>query len=178
MSEVPKNPFREREKLRMAAEARKREETRAETQLSILQEQANKADQQRQAEERHEHVERRNWRKELALAKFQLKSAQCLNCITASAAAFALLAAIGVICSVLEARKATIEANRAWIAPLSAEFSDAPRIGENWFVVVHYRNVGREPALGLVWNPDSGTKNGSPLLVENSSANSNDLRPE
>jgi CHASE3 domain sensor protein len=104
MSEVPKNPLREKEEHRIAAEAKKREEKRAEAQLSILQEQATKADQQRQTEERHKQIERHNWTQQAIIGTAQLKAAKRLNCITIAAVIVGFVSAVAVIASVIAAR--------------------------------------------------------------------------
>lgn len=155
MSEVPKNSFRENQERRIAAEAQKREEKRAEAQLTLLQEEANNTAEDRQSEERHEEIERHNWAEQAVIGAAQLKATQRANCITATAVIVGALSAIGVILSVIAAREATIEANRAWIGfvqmvdPQSMNPPYVLQKGGGIPIDLKYRNMGREPARDI-----------------------------
>src|ERR1039458_5867921 len=123
MSEVPKNPFREKENHHIATEAAKRKEKRAETRLAILQEQADHSDQDRQSTEKHKTIERKHWRKQAALMKAQLKVARRLNCIsitTAISTLFSVLAVLGtVMITYGQLKQSTLALHidqRAWVA--------------------------------------------------------------
>jgi len=91
-------------------------------------------------------------RQQIAIAKRQVKVALALNWVTGAAALFAFLSVIGVIWSVKEARRATIEANRAWIGldgPIIVdEFVPAPV----WGIALRstLRNYGHGPALKII----------------------------
>jgi hypothetical protein len=151
MLKLPKLPFRKKQEERIAAKAHEREENRAVALLGIAQDQAKKADNRRQSEETHEQIERYTWTQQAIVATAQLKAARRLNCYTGAGAIFALLAASGVIWSVLEAKTATIEANRAWLAVVTAQFIEAPtKAGDPILINVPYDNTGRSPALSIL----------------------------
>jgi hypothetical protein len=156
-SKPPQTPFRQKEKYRAAAEAHQREIERAEATLAILKEQANKADEARKSEEDHKHVERDTWLKQLALEELQLNTAKKLNCITAIAAIFALAAAGGIIASVIDARMATVEANRAWIEAEGADVSGDIDGDKDLTIRIYYSNLGKGPALEISRNFSGGT---------------------
>jgi hypothetical protein len=48
-----------------------------------------------------------------------------------------------------EMRTQTMEANRAWLAPSTAHFHDAPVVGKPVRVIFPYENVGRQPAIDM-----------------------------
>jgi hypothetical protein len=123
VTNIPKNPIREKEERRIAAEA-------------------------------------------AAISKLQLALSRRFNRISVWATCFALASAVGVIWSVYEARTATIEANRAWIAPIAAEFAEEPKAEAHWIVRIKFHNVGRDPALGTVWKLDGVSIPGSSAGVE------------
>jgi hypothetical protein len=67
------------------------------------------------------------------------------------AALVAIFTVIVLICTLVDVRKATVEANRAWIATRNAFFD--PQLppptnpGDPFYVAVTYDNPGKEPAL-------------------------------
>jgi hypothetical protein len=161
MSEVPKDPIREKQERRIAAEAKKREIEREEAILTLLQEHADKTDQDRDSEASHKKVERNSWRRQAAIAKLQLKKAKCLNKITAIGAVFSLASAIGVITSVWITRISVIESNRAWIAiPRTTPVIDRQTYAIHF--EMNYTNVGKGPALNLNWKIKNGLVNPPP----------------
>lgn len=89
-------------------------------------------------------------RQQIEISEAQLRAALRLNHLTAAAAVIAFAGGIAVFATVYLTREAIVEANRAWIAPMSADFDAEPKVGELWRVSIRYENVGREPALGLV----------------------------
>jgi hypothetical protein len=62
-----------------------------------------------------------------------------------------LIAAWGLI----ETHRATIEANRAWVGPISMELESSLESGKPINFALHLVNFGREPALGAVWKWDA-----------------------
>jgi hypothetical protein len=78
-----------------------------------------------------------------------LKAAKKLNCITGIAAVFALLAGAEIIASVLDARTATVDANRAWIQAEGADISGNINGSGDLPVRIHYINLGKGPALQI-----------------------------
>jgi hypothetical protein len=75
---------------------------------------SSRVDASRRAERnQHDAAERVFWRD-------QIRAAWYLNWITLVAAVIALVTVIILICTLNDARKATIEANRAWVAPHAA----------------------------------------------------------
>ena len=91
--------------------------------------------------------------KQLTITKAQVRVAQCLNCLTAIAACFAFVAAGGVWWSIHDAREATIDANRAWIAPIDARL-EHPLSKDDDKVTIQVRvlNTGHGPALDTVYS--------------------------
>jgi hypothetical protein len=85
----------------------------------------------------------------IALTNRQIRVGIWLNWITGAAVLFAFLSVIGVVWSVLEARRATVEANRAWVGldgPMTvADFNAGPI----WALALRstLRNYGHGPAL-------------------------------
>lgn len=121
-TERPEFPVHQREKERITAEAKQREIERAEVTLRILQEQAAKSDDSRQAEKADKTIERQARTEEIESAKSLVKAAQKLNIITKAGVFFSFLSFLAVAGSVWYARDATIEANRAWV------IFDSPRL--------------------------------------------------
>jgi hypothetical protein len=72
----------------------------------------------------------------------QLRTAQCLNWITAVAAAVAL-GGLWLI------HRNIVEANRAWVAPGTPTLTHEPAIGQPVRVSFPWDNLGREPATEL-----------------------------
>jgi hypothetical protein len=90
---------------------------------------------------------------QFAIAKAQVRVAQRLNCLTGIGGFFAFVAALGVCWSVLEAREATIDANRAWIASIEARLGHPLRIGDDKVAIsVSVLNTGHSPALDTVYS--------------------------
>jgi hypothetical protein len=150
---LPKNPFRENREHRIASEVAKLESGRAEAQFRILQEQADKADAQRQSEEHHRKIERHTWRKQSFLGHAQLKAARRLNCITTvTPVVIAIVGVIGGIAAVLSTRTATIESNRAWMGLDAAIAIDGFKAKPEGDLSAHYviKNFGKGPALNVV----------------------------
>jgi hypothetical protein len=107
-------------------------------------------------DEQHRAAERAFWKRQLCISKG-------LNWIAGIAAASALVGLIFVGLGLKETRKATIEANRAWIAPYAAAPIGKTISGSILFEISFW-DAGKEPALGLNWNTDSGTKKTPPNL--------------
>ena len=136
----PEFPIEKRERDRKAAEKDKQESERAEA--------------ARQMREQ-----------EIATSTSLLNAAKQLNCITAVAAFFAFLGAIGVVWSVLEAKSATVEANRAWLASLTPTWQIAPvKVGDQYQVEIIYENEGREPGLEVASIREEVDFDTSPLM--------------
>lgn len=90
---------------------------------------------------------------QFAIAKAQIRVAQRLNWLTGIAAVFAFVAAVAVWRSVLEAREATIDANRAWIAPIDASLEHPlSKDDDKVMVSVSVLNTGHSPALDTVYS--------------------------
>jgi hypothetical protein len=70
-----------------------------------------------------------------------------LNWITLAAAIIAIATIAVLIFTLADARKATVEANRAWVAPRSAYLRRVLALKDHPAFRVTYDNVGREPAL-------------------------------
>jgi hypothetical protein len=84
---------------------------------------------------------------EVSFWRRQLRAAWWLNYITLITAMIAI-GTVGVLISTLiDARKATVEANRAWVAPRSAYLRRAFVLNDHPVFRVTYDNVGRQPAL-------------------------------
>jgi hypothetical protein len=79
-----------------------------------------------------------------------------LNIVTAIAAVFAAAAAGGVIWSVIVARDATIDANRAWIMPIFAHIGLPLQLKQPIQFSIDYQNVGRAPATHIHSRFDAG----------------------
>jgi hypothetical protein len=76
-----------------------------------------------------------------------IRAAWWLNYITLIAAIIAI-GTVGVLISTLiDARKATVEANRAWVAPRSAYLRRTFVLNDHPVFKVSYDNIGRQPAL-------------------------------
>jgi hypothetical protein len=101
-------------------------------------------------DEQHRAAERAYWKRQLCISK-------CLNIITGGAAAAALVGLIFVAIGLVDNRSATIDANRAWIAPYSAEPIGKDESGRIVFEI-SFANIGKGPALGLNWKTESDTK--------------------
>ena len=80
------------------------------------------------------------WRK-------QLHAAWWLNYTTLIAALIPIGTVDVLIGTLIDARKATVEANRAWVAPRSAYLRRAFVLNDHPAFRVTYGNIGREPAL-------------------------------
>jgi hypothetical protein len=95
-----------------------------------------------QIKQHHAH-EREFWRQ-------QLRVARRLNWITFFAAVGALLTVFVLIGTLLDARRATVEANRAWIAVRTAFFDQLPaptNPGDRFLVAITFDNPGKGAAL-------------------------------
>jgi hypothetical protein len=103
---------------------------------------------------------------ELKFWNRQIRVAKALNWVTGVAAALSLLT-MGILWFTLtDSRKATEEANRAWLAPIGELMDAPPRLGEGWNTTVQFHNVGKEPALDVQYKFESTTAPGNPELVE------------
>jgi hypothetical protein len=99
--------------------------------------------------QRHDIEESLFWRR-------QIRVAWWLNAITLIAAVIAVSTMIVLIFTLVDARKATVEANRAWIAPHTALLGREFRLNDHLAFRIAYDNVGRQPARNE--NFWSGTK--------------------
>jgi hypothetical protein len=90
--------------------------------------------------ERYHAAERNFWRRQIRVARW-------LNVITLIAAIIAIGSVFVLIWSLLDARKATVEANRAWVAPRSVYLRRTLVLNDHPGFRVAYDNIGREPAL-------------------------------
>jgi hypothetical protein len=79
----------------------------------------------------------------------QIRAAWWLNGITLFAAIIALSTIIVLIFTLIDARKATVEANRAWVAPRSAYLTQPFVLNEHPVFRVTFDNVGKEPAPNI-----------------------------
>jgi hypothetical protein len=100
-------------------------------------------------EEEHSAAERRFW-------EGQLGEARKLNWITGAAAAVGLGGLLVLGLQLYEAHTATVEANRAWIAPINAILEGPLIKGQPVPVEVIYQNTGKEPAIDTNNGGDSG----------------------
>jgi hypothetical protein len=153
MSEELKNPFRENQERRIAAEAEKSEIQREEAMLSLLQKHSDNADADRQNEASHEKVERQSWLKQRAIAKAQLKTAQRLNSVTCLSALFAFLSFMGVAVSIWFSRNATIESQRAWVFLKTFDanpVTDKSGAVVAWEINPRFENSGSTPTKNLI----------------------------
>src|SRR6202040_884214 len=69
-----------------------------------------------------------------------------LNAITLTAAIVAVTTVIVLICTLVDARKATVEANRAWIAPRTVFLRRELRLNDHLAFRIAYHNLGKQPA--------------------------------
>jgi hypothetical protein len=69
-----------------------------------------------------------------------------LNTITLSAAVVGLATVIVLIFTSIDARRATVEANRAWLAPRTAFLRRPFTLNDHLAFRIEYDNVGRQPA--------------------------------
>lgn len=145
MSEVPKNPQREKEERRVATEADKRKEEREVSLLALLKEQTNKANNDRGNETSHEKVERLSWRRQSAISILQLREYRRLNCLTLLAVVFAFVSAIGLIVSISRTRSQARIDQRAWVAPTDEKFLKTS--AGDPYVAVNFMNTGKTFAL-------------------------------
>jgi hypothetical protein len=88
---------------------------------------------------RHDIEESLFWRR-------QIRVAWWLNAITLTAAIVAVATVIVLIGTLTDARKATVEANRAWVAPRTAFLRREFRLNDHLAFRITYDNVGRQPA--------------------------------
>lgn len=103
--------------------------------------------------------ERAFWRRQIGVAK-------ALNWVTGVGAILSLLT-MGILWFTLrDSQIATEEADRAWLAPMDEEMDVTPKVGEDWSVTVHIRNVGKEPALNFKYALDIRTPSGNPDQLE------------
>jgi hypothetical protein len=72
-----------------------------------------------------------------------------LNAITGIAAVIALATMFVLICTLVDVRKATVEANRAWIAPHTAFLRREFKLNDHLAFRIPYDNVGRRPARSI-----------------------------
>jgi hypothetical protein len=79
----------------------------------------------------------------------QIRASWWLNWITLAAAIIAIGTVIVLIYTLIDARKATVEANRAWVAPRTAFLRRALVLNDHPAFRIVYDNVGKEPALNL-----------------------------
>jgi hypothetical protein len=86
----------------------------------------------------HQSKEREFWRKQIGIARG-------LNWITGIGSAIALGAFVVLICSLYDARDATIVANRAWLFAHDMDFGNF-KPGENIIMSVDIENIGHLPA--------------------------------
>lgn len=123
--------------------------------LTIARQRANdrRLQQQRDAEERT------FWRRQVRIAK-------ALNWVTGLGAILSLLTMGILLFTLMDSRKATEEADRAWLAPIDEDMDVSPKVGEEWSTTVHFRNVGKEPALNFKYALDIRAAPGSPERVE------------
>src|SRR5215469_10165522 len=111
------------------------------------------------SEEEHQATERSIWTD-------QLRTASRLNWISAIGAIVGAIGSLGIIVSLVIAKKAAVDAhmavvaaNRAWIGPVSATLAAIPNAPptEDITVPVPFRNTGHEPATdaSIVGGADS-----------------------
>jgi hypothetical protein len=90
-------------------------------------------------EEQHRSYERNYWGRQIGVAIG-------LNWISGIAAVVGIFGLILVVCGLRESRRATVEANRAWLAPVWNQLSfEQPNLIFNIKLV----NFGREPAVDV-----------------------------
>jgi hypothetical protein len=111
-------------------------------------------------------LQRQKDAEERAFWQRQIRIAKALNWVTGVGAILSLLT-MGILgFTLLDSRKATEEADRAWLAPIDEVMDAFPKIGEGWSATVHIRNVGKEPALNFSYELNTKTASGSPENVE------------
>lgn len=98
--------------------------------------------------------------------RHQIRVAKTLNWVTGVGAALSLLTMGILYFTLIDSRKATEEADRAWLAPISEVMDAPPKIGEGWSATVHFRNIGKEPALNFNYAFEIRTASGTPEKVE------------
>jgi hypothetical protein len=86
---------------------------------------------------------------EVIVWRRQIRAAWWLNGITLAAAIIAIGTVIVLICTLIDARKATVEADRAWLAPRSAYLQRPLVLNDHPSFRVTYDNVGKQPALNI-----------------------------
>jgi hypothetical protein len=89
---------------------------------------------------RHDAAEAGFWRR-------QIRAASWLNGITLAAAIIAITTVVVLLLTLRDAREATIEANRAWVAPRSAYLRRVFALNDHPVFRVTYDNIGKQPAL-------------------------------
>jgi hypothetical protein len=93
-------------------------------------------------EQRHDAAEDFFWRG-------QITAAWWLNWITLTAAIIAIVTVGVLIFTLIDTRKDTVEANRAWLAPRSAYLQRPLVLNDHPGFRVTYDNVGKQPALNI-----------------------------
>jgi hypothetical protein len=88
----------------------------------------------------HDAAEAGFWRR-------QIRAAWWLNGITLAAAIIAITTVVVLVFTLRDAREATVEANRAWVAPRSAYLRRAFVLNDHPVFRVTYDNIGKQPAL-------------------------------
>ena len=86
---------------------------------------------------------------EVIVWRRQIRANWWLNWITLAAAIIAIGTVMVLIYTLIDARKATVEANRAWVAPRTAFLRRALVLNDHPAFRIVYDNVGKEPALNL-----------------------------
>jgi hypothetical protein len=84
---------------------------------------------------------------EVIVWRRQIRAVWWLNGITLAAAIIAIGTVIVLIYTLIDARKATVEANRAWVAPRNAYLTRPFVLNDHPAFRVTYGNIGRQPAL-------------------------------
>lgn len=96
-------------------------------------------------------AERRFWERQIRVAKW-------LNRITGGAAVVGLIGLGFVYLGIIHSDEATIEANRAWLAPTGIWHNkqEAYVVGQPINYMILFRNIGKSPAIRLNWNIENG----------------------
>jgi hypothetical protein len=106
--------------------------------------------QARASDEQHKAAERVYWERQLRVGKW-------LNRITAGAAVVAIVGLLFVWLGLEETKRATIEANRAWLSPVHFKFERPLEDKDGPLIQVLFQNIGRDPAMNLKtaahWEP-------------------------
>lgn len=142
---MPDNPFREKEKSRLAAEAAKREEKRAEATLSLLEKEAERRAIDRESEQEHRRAEEHHWREQIAIVQRQLKLARNLNWITGLYCLFSFLSVLGLIGTIWFAREQIHIDQRAWVAP--SDWHTVMTSNGYFYPAMSFKNTGKTFAL-------------------------------